>query len=133
MEDLGHHYVLDIVIDDTSFLKNEYKLKVFFQAILSKTSFKIIGFLSHKFITEGEGVTGVFLLSESHLSYHTYPESHYISVDLYTCGDKCLSAIREIEASLHSVTKIVVRYIERGSHINIPRFNKASLTTEKVS
>ncbi|WP_413540436.1 S-adenosylmethionine decarboxylase [Gallibacterium anatis] len=42
--------------------------------MLSKTKFNTIGFLSHKFTTKGEGVTGIFLLSESHLSYHTYPE-----------------------------------------------------------
>ncbi|MDC9583198.1 adenosylmethionine decarboxylase [Xenorhabdus sp. PR6a] len=133
MEDLGHHYVLDVVLDDEIFLKNEHRLQVFFQDILSKTNFKVIGFLSHKFTVGGEGVTGIFLLSESHLSYHTYPESNYISIDLYTCGEKCLSAIREIEASLSSVTRIVVRYIERGSHINTPQFNKVSVTAEKVN
>nr|WP_269475993.1 MULTISPECIES: S-adenosylmethionine decarboxylase [Pseudomonas] len=26
------------------------------------------------------------MLSESHLSYHTYPEREYISIDVYTCG-----------------------------------------------
>ncbi|EAA8036935.1 adenosylmethionine decarboxylase [Salmonella enterica] len=132
MKDLGHHYVLDVVLDDEIFLKNEHRLQVFFQDILSKTSFKVIGSMSHKFTSGGEGVTGIFLLSESHLSYHTYPESNYISIDLYTCGEKCLSAIREIETSLNSATKIVVRYIERGSHINAPQFNRANITVEKV-
>ncbi|WP_372240781.1 S-adenosylmethionine decarboxylase [Pseudomonas sp. CK-NBRI-02] len=33
-----------------------------------------------------EGVTGLFLLCESHLSYHTHPENSYISIDVYTCG-----------------------------------------------
>ena len=88
--------------------------------------------MSHKFTSGGEGVTGIFLLSESHLSYHTYPENNYISIDLYTCGEKCLSAIREIETSLNSAAKIVVRYIERGSHINAPQFNRANITVEKV-
>lgn len=71
MEDLGYHYILDVVLDDKSFLNNEHRLQMFFQDILSKTSFKVIGFLSHKFTSGGEGVTGIFLLSESHLSYHT--------------------------------------------------------------
>ncbi|MBK4715437.1 MULTISPECIES: adenosylmethionine decarboxylase [Tenebrionibacter/Tenebrionicola group] len=133
MENLGHHYILDIVLDDKSFLINEHRLQVYFQKILSKTRFKVIGSLSHKFASGGEGVTGIFLLSESHLSYHTYPESNYLSIDLYTCGEKCFSAIREIEASLSPVTKLVVRYIERGSHINAPQFNRASVTAEKVN
>ncbi|MFV8985322.1 adenosylmethionine decarboxylase [Serratia fonticola] len=133
MEDLGHHYVLDVVLDDKSFLKDEHRLQVFFQNVLNKTKFNVIGFLSHKFTSGGEGVTGIFLLSESHLSYHTYPESNYISIDIYTCGGKCLSAVREIESNLSLVTRIVFRYIERGSHIKTPQFNRVNITAEKVN
>ena len=39
----------------------------------------------HKF--EPQGLTGFYLLSESHLSFHTWPENGTISIDLYTCGD----------------------------------------------
>ncbi|WIA15363.1 hypothetical protein OEZ85_002027 [Tetradesmus obliquus] len=33
-----------------------------------------------------QGVTCVFLLSESHLSLHTWPEHHYAALDIFTCG-----------------------------------------------
>ena len=33
------------------------------------------------------GCTFLFLLSESHLSVHTFPEKNYISFDLYTCRE----------------------------------------------
>lgn len=32
------------------------------------------------------GVTILFMLSESHMSLHSYPESNYCSMDIYTCG-----------------------------------------------
>lgn len=35
-----------------------------------------------------QGVTAVWVLSESHFTLHTYPEEGYISVDCYTCGDR---------------------------------------------
>jgi len=38
----------------------------------------------HHFKPQGE--TGLWLLAESHLAVHTYPESKYLSIDLYTCG-----------------------------------------------
>jgi len=38
---------------------------------------------------EGDGLTMVFLLSESHASIHTYPEHAACFVDLFTCGEKC--------------------------------------------
>jgi S-adenosylmethionine decarboxylase len=34
-----------------------------------------------------QGVTAVCLLSESHISIHTWPEKHYAAVDIFTCGD----------------------------------------------
>lgn len=49
------------------------------------SGYKIIGELEHKF--EPEGLTFLFLLSESHLSVHTFPERKYISFDLYTCRE----------------------------------------------
>jgi len=38
----------------------------------------------HQFSGEG-GVTGVVLLSESHLSVHTFPESGFAAINLYCC------------------------------------------------
>ncbi|ATW44470.1 adenosylmethionine decarboxylase [Glaesserella parasuis] len=118
MEDRGYHYVMDIVINDPYFLKDENGLKTLFLDVLNKTRFNIIDFISYKFVSDGEGVTGVFLLSESHLAYHTYPESNYISIDIYTCGGNCLDAVKEIESCFHSAESIVLRYIERGSDIS---------------
>ena len=35
---------------------------------------------------EDAGVTGAIVLSESHLSVHTWPEHHYATVDVYVCN-----------------------------------------------
>ncbi|MDH4380126.1 MAG: adenosylmethionine decarboxylase [Vampirovibrionales bacterium] len=35
------------------------------------------------------GVSGVVIISESHLTIHTWPEFGYAAVDLFTCGDTC--------------------------------------------
>ncbi|MBX7066419.1 MAG: adenosylmethionine decarboxylase [Parachlamydiales bacterium] len=37
------------------------------------------------------GLTIVYLLSESHASLHTYPEHGACFIDLFTCGDVCSS------------------------------------------
>ncbi len=34
-----------------------------------------------------QGVTGVLLLQESHLSIHSWPEFGYAAVDIFLCGD----------------------------------------------
>ncbi len=33
------------------------------------------------------GLTMIFILSESHVSLHTYPEERYASLDVYICTD----------------------------------------------
>lgn len=39
----------------------------------------------HKF--SPQGVSGVVVISESHLAVHTWPEHGYAAVDVFTCGD----------------------------------------------
>ena len=45
---------------------------------------KVLNLISNKF--EPQGVTAIALLAESHLSIHTWPESLYAAVDIFTCG-----------------------------------------------
>ncbi|MGI6574442.1 MAG: adenosylmethionine decarboxylase, partial [bacterium] len=40
----------------------------------------------HKF--SPQGVSGVVIISESHLSIHTWPENGYAAIDVFTCGDR---------------------------------------------
>ncbi|NLN06064.1 MAG: S-adenosylmethionine decarboxylase proenzyme [Firmicutes bacterium] len=40
----------------------------------------------HKF--SPQGVSGVVVISESHLAIHTWPEYGYAAVDVFTCGDR---------------------------------------------
>ena len=40
----------------------------------------------HKF--SPQGVSGVVVISESHLAIHTWPELGYAAVDVFTCGEE---------------------------------------------
>jgi S-adenosylmethionine decarboxylase len=46
---------------------------------------EIIGSMFHEF--EPQGVSGVVVISESHLTIHTWPEILYAAVDIFTCGE----------------------------------------------
>lgn len=37
-----------------------------------------------------QGVSGFVLLSESHISIHTWPEHKYAAVDIFTCGERVI-------------------------------------------
>jgi len=47
-----------------------------------------------------QGVTGVAVVSESHIMIHTWPEHRYAAVDVFTCGEErdlagAIEAVRE--------------------------------------
>jgi len=59
-----------------------------------------------------QGVSGVVVISESHLAIHTWPELRYASIDVYTCGDRvdpwqaCGYLLREFGCSNSSTVEI---------------------------
>jgi S-adenosylmethionine decarboxylase len=61
-----------------------------------------------------QGVTGVLLLAESHISIHTWPEYGFAAADIFMCGDAAPQlALDVIERALAPGSR-VVRTIERG-------------------
>lgn len=56
---------------------------------IHRSGLTLLGEISHEFsVNEGDqyGFTSVLLLAESHVSIHTWPELHYVSVDAYVCN-----------------------------------------------
>ena len=80
------HVVADLKEIDLDILRDADLLQETCSLALKSFGFTIINNLSHKFTEGGMGVTGIFLLSESHLAYHSYPEWGYLAIDLYSCN-----------------------------------------------
>jgi S-adenosylmethionine decarboxylase len=63
---------------------------------------------------EGQGVTGVLLLAESHISVHTWPEHGFAAADIFMCGDaKPRLALDVIEQALRPQSS-EVQTVARG-------------------
>ncbi len=62
----------------------------------------------------GNGITGVVLLAESHITVHTWPEHDYAAFDVFMCGDCNPTQAAEVivSACLDAVTS--VQSIDRG-------------------
>ena len=67
----------------------------------------------HEFGGEG-GVTGIYLLTESHLSVHTYPEHGLATLNLYCCRPRPEFPWSEELAQVLGASKVSVRTIDRG-------------------
>jgi len=59
-------------------------VKPLLQRVASESKFNVVGEFFHQF--DPFGVTGVLVLSESHMSIHTWPEKRLAVIDIFTCG-----------------------------------------------
>ena len=85
--DIGVHILLNVsnIIEDK---KISYVMPVIelLDIIVEKFTLNVINKSVHQFTPIG--VTAVYVLAESHLSIHTFPEKNAVSMDLFTCGKR---------------------------------------------
>ena len=82
----GKHIVCDIKgIQNVDLLNSSKHLKEMLCNICERYNFQILEKIHYDFVPEGCSI--LFLLSESHISIHTFPEKTHMSFDLYTCRD----------------------------------------------
>ena len=65
----------------------------------------------HRF--EPQGLTGIVLLSESHISIHTWPERGEAAVDVFTCGGRDSRKIAEFFCTAIDNAHLDVTVVER--------------------
>lgn len=100
----GRHLLVDFFGVSPKRLRDRRGLMATLGAALKGHGFTIVQSRSgsHKFRGGGRGVTGFFLLAQSHAAFHSYPENGYLALDVYTCGR---ADPREIAAALKRFLK----------------------------
>lgn len=101
METLGRHLILDVwysVFSEEIFQEKMDRLV--------HSSFNVVQTASHKFEPQGE--TRIYILSESHVAVHTYPEHRYVSADIYICNPLY---------DLVSITRELIEFFPCSAHL----------------
>ncbi len=120
-EELSHqckHLLLELYKCDYEKLNDESFLRCSLNRAAKIAKATVLNLMSNKF--EPQGVTAIALLAESHISIHTWPESNYSAVDIFTCGQNMLPElasqylINALKAKEHSL-----RVIKRNPPLNV--------------
>lgn len=64
-------------------------------SLCKKMSFNVVNRFIHEF--KPQGVSVVFILRESHIAVHAWPEKNYIHLDVVTCSHGGLNALKLID------------------------------------
>ena len=122
-QNLSHqskHLLLELYRCDCEKLNDESFLRCTLNKAAKLAKATVLNLISNKF--EPQGVTAIALLAVSHISIHTWPESNYSAVDIFTCGQNMLPErasqylIDTLKAEEH-----FLRVIERNPPAEVPR------------
>ncbi|PKP84369.1 MAG: adenosylmethionine decarboxylase [Alphaproteobacteria bacterium HGW-Alphaproteobacteria-2] len=79
----GTHLIIEVV--DGTGLDDEARIAQAFRDCVETCGATLLHIHTHKF--SPQGVSGVAVLAESHISVHTWPEIGYGAFDVFMCGD----------------------------------------------
>jgi S-adenosylmethionine decarboxylase len=127
----GRHVLADIWGVDFNKLNDIEFLKEHMYKAAEKSGAKILAIQYEAFTPCG--VTVLLLLSESHLSIHTYPEKGFAAIDGYTCGDEVDPEVSiNYLLSIFTPEKIYSSKIIRGTgDLQITQFSTVSTDDEE--
>lgn len=80
----GQHLIIDLI--DAERLDDPEHIETSLIRAAEEAGATVLSSDFHIF-TPNNGVSGVIVLSESHISIHTWPERNFAAVDVFMCGD----------------------------------------------
>ena len=110
----GCEYAVDAYGCDPFVLRDLNTVRELCNRIIIELGLTVVGEPQwHQFPDPG-GVTGLYLLSESHLAFHTYPENQFASFNLYCCRRHSEWPWQDTLQHVLGATNVTVRRLERG-------------------
>jgi S-adenosylmethionine decarboxylase len=119
---VGTEWLIEASGCDAAALRDAGRLRAVFARAVSELDLRVVGEAQwHTFPGEG-GVTGLVMLTESHLTCHTYPEFGVATFNLYCCRERPAwawgSRLREMLGARDVQVRSVIRSTEEAqSHL----------------
>ena len=96
-------------------LRDLAKVRALCELVLTRLELRVVGEGQWHQFGGAAGVTGLYLLTESHLAVHTYPEHGALTINLHCCRERPEFPWKaEIEKALEAKS-VTVRKLARGT------------------
>jgi S-adenosylmethionine decarboxylase len=107
----GAHLIIDVLggsrLDDIEHIEQT------FRRCVEVSGATLLHIHMHRFTPNG-GVSGVAVLSESHISIHSWPEYGYAALDVFMCGRAKPNFTIEVIRQAFEPEELIVKEILRG-------------------
>ena len=106
----GTHLIIEVV--NGHGLDDEARIQGAFRDCVVECGATLLHIHTHKF--SPQGVSGVAVLAESHISVHTWPEIGYGAFDVFMCGDADPWRAVDVLKAAFGTADVRVRELLRG-------------------
>ena len=106
----GTHLIIEV--ENGTGLDCETRIQNAFRKIVEVCGATLLHIHTHKFTPQG--VSGVAVLAESHISVHTWPEIGYGAFDVFMCGDAKPWLAVDVLKQAFSTPDVHVKELLRG-------------------
>lgn len=111
---LGSVAIINISLneDGNAHLNNMAYLREMCSAVIAKVKLTPLKDVEHQF--EPQGISIIYLLAESHLSIHTWPENNSFAMDIHSCNsDIDMDGVKKVIHSYLNVKEYQAEVITR--------------------
>ncbi|MBL9009818.1 MAG: adenosylmethionine decarboxylase [Alphaproteobacteria bacterium] len=108
----GQHLTIDLW--EAEGLDDEKRIQQAFLDAIKAAGATLLHIHTHVFEPNG-GISGVAVLSESHISCHTWPEKGFAAFDVFMCGDAQPELAIPVFEAAFKPKRVVVEEIKRGA------------------
>lgn len=122
---LGTEWLIDASGCDADALADVERLREVFDRVINDLDLHVVGEIAWAKFSKPGGVSGLALLSESHLACHTYPEHRSATFNLYCCRNRATWPWEKMLPELLGAAEVRVRVFERMVHESTPALEEA--------
>lgn len=123
---VGTEWIIDATGCDANALADLENLRTLFRRVIAELDLQVVGEVVWQKFSPPGGVTGLALLTESHLTCHTYPEFGVATFNLYCCRARPPWPWQDRLSEMLGAQEVRVRVLRRVSLFQDVTFERSA-------